>query len=173
MDEANEDDRVAARPRKERRLICKDIAWLKKQYELSPQELTLDSFGRKLGKVLEQATGHPAATKISLGALIDEAGFEVLDGRNLVTHAESKASHFVTPMRLMKRAPLVAPINSRAVNFDPFIWYCDNKDLTMAGGGGKNGASNRRCKSPKCGLGGIGKMLPNTGTPSLDHSRHL
>jgi hypothetical protein len=148
MDEANEDDRVPAKPRNYRRLIYKDLALLKEEYECTPDELTLGSLGKKLAKVLDGVTVFEEPKRRALATLIGEAGFDI-GADELVTHAAVKAaSNFVTPLRLMKRAPLSGvPTNTRAVNFDPLIWYCSNKDVTMAGGGGKNGASNQRCRA--------------------------
>jgi hypothetical protein len=147
MEDANEDDRVAARPRKDRRLICKDLALLKKEYELNPEELTLGSLGKKLAKVLDGVTVFEEPKRRALAALIGEAGFDI-GADELVTHAVKAASKCVTPLRLMKRAPLSGAVtNSRAVNFDPYIWYCSNQDVTMAEGGGADGASKRRCRA--------------------------
>jgi hypothetical protein len=145
MEDANETDAVATKPRKYRRLICKDLALLKKKYEHSPEELTLGSQGTKLAKVLDGVTATEGPKRQALATLIGEAGFDIKPDE-LVTHTVKAASTFVTPLRQMKRAPLLAYKNARAVNFDPSIWYCSKKDVTMAAEGGSSAASNRQCK---------------------------
>jgi hypothetical protein len=125
-------------------LICKELAGLQKQYLQSPQELTLGLLGKKLARAPEGVTISEPAKRRALGTLICEAGFNVMP-EELVTHVAKAASKFVTPLRLMKRAPLskaADPTIARAVNYDGKIWYCSNKDVTMAGGGGSSGASN-------------------------------
>jgi hypothetical protein len=86
---------------------------------------------------------------------------ELESGQEVVSVAEAPAS--VTPSKNALVA-ILGPTVAGAVNFDHNIWYCSNQDITMPGGGGCSGASNRCCRAQNAVMEAL-----NRHCPTLEH----